>query len=82
MASFFVSRVDTEVDRRLEAIGGDDAASLRTTASPALALGSGTSSTVIEFGPRQTRAFTPGRAACPNIIAYPGAISPASRAAG
>ena len=29
VASFFVSRVDTEVDRRLEAIGSDDALALR-----------------------------------------------------
>jgi transaldolase len=37
VASFFVSRVDTEVDRRLDAIGGDDAVSLRTTAAIAQA---------------------------------------------
>ena len=29
VASFFVSRVDTEVDRRLEAVGGDEALGLR-----------------------------------------------------
>ncbi|HEX9683645.1 MAG TPA: transaldolase [Acidimicrobiales bacterium] len=35
VASFFVSRVDTEVDRRLESIGSDDARSLRGTAAVA-----------------------------------------------
>ena len=37
VASFFVSRVDTEVDRRLEAIGTDDALDLRGTAAVAQA---------------------------------------------
>jgi len=32
VASFFVSRVDTEVDKRLEKIGGDDAAALKAKA--------------------------------------------------
>ena len=35
MASFFVSRVDTEVDRRLEAIGTDEALGLRGKAAVA-----------------------------------------------
>ena len=35
MASFFVSRVDTEVDRRLEAIGTDEALALRGKAAVA-----------------------------------------------
>ncbi|HMC51247.1 MAG TPA: transaldolase [Acidimicrobiales bacterium] len=35
VASFFVSRVDTEVDRRLEAIGTDDALALRGKAAVA-----------------------------------------------
>lgn len=39
VASFFVSRVDTEVDRRLEAIGTDDALGLRGTAAVAQARG-------------------------------------------
>src|SRR5690348_9469371 len=33
VASFFVSRVDTEVDKRLEKIGGDEAQALRGTAA-------------------------------------------------
>ena len=33
VASFFVSRVDTEVDKRLEAIGGDEALALRGRAA-------------------------------------------------
>jgi transaldolase len=37
VASFFVSRVDTEVDRRLEAIGSDEARSLRGRAAVAQA---------------------------------------------
>jgi len=37
VASFFVSRVDTEVDRRLEAIGTDEALALRGTAAVAQA---------------------------------------------
>ncbi|CAN5662059.1 hypothetical protein BH24ACT26_BH24ACT26_01560 [soil metagenome] len=37
VASFFVSRVDTEVDRRLEAIGSDEAMSLRGKAAVAQA---------------------------------------------
>lgn len=37
VASFFVSRVDTEVDRRLEALGTDDALALRGTAAVAQA---------------------------------------------
>jgi len=37
VASFFVSRVDTEVDRRLEAIGSDDALALRGRAAVAQA---------------------------------------------
>lgn len=37
VASFFVSRVDTEVDRRLEAIGTDESASLRGRAAVAQA---------------------------------------------
>ena len=37
VASFFVSRLDTEVDRRLEAIGGEEAAALRGTAAVAQA---------------------------------------------
>ena len=37
VASFFVSRVDTEVDRRLEAIGSDEALSLRGKAAVAQA---------------------------------------------
>ena len=37
VASFFVSRVDTEVDRRLEEIGGDDALGLRGLAAIAQA---------------------------------------------
>jgi transaldolase len=35
VASFFISRVDTEVDRRLEAIGTDDALALRGKAAVA-----------------------------------------------
>ncbi len=35
VASFFVSRIDTEVDRRLEAIGSDEALQLRGTAAVA-----------------------------------------------
>jgi transaldolase len=35
VASFFVSRVDTEVDKRLEAIGGDEALALRGEAAVA-----------------------------------------------
>ena len=35
MASFFISRVDTEVDRRLEAIGTDEALALRGKAAVA-----------------------------------------------
>lgn len=35
VASFFVSRVDTEIDKRLEAIGGDDALALRGQAGVA-----------------------------------------------
>jgi transaldolase len=35
VASFFVSRVDTEVDRRLEALGGNDALALRGKAAVA-----------------------------------------------
>jgi len=35
VASFFVSRVDSEVDRRLDAIGGDQAASLKGRAAVA-----------------------------------------------
>jgi transaldolase len=35
VASFFVSRVDTEVDRRLDKIGGDQAAALRGKAATA-----------------------------------------------
>ncbi len=35
VASFFVSRVDTEVDKRLEVIGTDDAAALRSRAGVA-----------------------------------------------
>ncbi len=35
VASFFVSRVDTEVNRRLEAIGTDDALALRSTVAVA-----------------------------------------------
>jgi transaldolase len=38
VASFFVSRVDTEVDKRLEAIGGDVALALRGKAAVANAL--------------------------------------------
>ena len=37
VASFFVSRVDTEVDHRLEQIGGDDAVALRGRAAVAQA---------------------------------------------
>lgn len=37
VASFFISRVDTEVDRRLERIGTDEALSLRGTAAVAQA---------------------------------------------
>src|SRR5205085_9814921 len=37
VASFFVSRVDTEVDRRLEAMGSDEALALRGTAAVAQA---------------------------------------------
>jgi transaldolase len=37
VASFFVSRVDTEVDRRLDAIGTDDALALRGRAAMAQA---------------------------------------------
>jgi transaldolase len=37
VASFFVSRVDTEVDRRLEAVGADEALSLRGQAAVAQA---------------------------------------------
>ncbi|HEX2849241.1 MAG TPA: transaldolase [Acidimicrobiales bacterium] len=37
VASFFVSRVDTEVDRRLEAIGGEEALALRGQAAVAQA---------------------------------------------
>jgi transaldolase len=37
VASFFVSRVDTEVDRRLEAVGTDDALALRGKAAVAQA---------------------------------------------
>jgi transaldolase len=37
VASFFVSRVDTEVDRRLEAVGGGDALALRGRAAVAQA---------------------------------------------
>ena len=37
VASFFVSRVDTEVDHRLEQIGGDDALALRGRAAVAQA---------------------------------------------
>jgi transaldolase len=37
VASFFVSRVDTEVDRRLEAIGGEEALALRGGAAVAQA---------------------------------------------
>jgi transaldolase len=37
VASFFVSRVDTEVDRRLDAIGGDAARRLRSSAAVAQA---------------------------------------------
>jgi transaldolase len=37
VASFFVSRVDTEVDRRLEAIGGEEALALRGRAAVAQA---------------------------------------------
>jgi transaldolase len=37
VASFFVSRVDTEVDRRLEAVGSDEALSLRGQAAVAQA---------------------------------------------
>ncbi len=37
VASFFISRVDTEVDRRLDDIGGPDAAGLRGTAAIAQA---------------------------------------------
>jgi transaldolase len=37
VASFFVSRVDTEVDRRLDAIGGDQALALRGKAAVAQA---------------------------------------------
>jgi transaldolase len=37
VASFFVSRVDTEVDRRLEAVGGGEAPSLRGKAAVAQA---------------------------------------------
>jgi transaldolase len=33
VASFFISRVDSEVDKRLDAIGGDEAAALRSTAA-------------------------------------------------
>jgi transaldolase len=35
VASFFVSRVDTEIDKRLEAIGGDEALGLRGQAGVA-----------------------------------------------
>ena len=35
MASFFISRVDTEVDRRLDAIGSDEALALRGKAAVA-----------------------------------------------
>ncbi|GAA1923674.1 transaldolase [Nocardioides marmoribigeumensis] len=35
VASFFVSRVDSEIDKRLEAIGGDDALALRGRAAVA-----------------------------------------------
>ena len=35
MASFFVSRVDTEVDKRLDAIGTDEAKALRSKAAVA-----------------------------------------------
>ena len=35
VASFFVSRVDTEVDKRLEAIGSDEALALRGKAAVA-----------------------------------------------
>lgn len=35
VASFFISRVDSEVDRRLDAIGSDDALALRGTAAVA-----------------------------------------------
>ena len=35
VASFFISRVDTEVDRRLEAIGSDEALALRGKAAVA-----------------------------------------------
>lgn len=38
VASFFVSRVDTEVDKRLEAIGTEDAMAMRGTAAIANAL--------------------------------------------
>jgi transaldolase len=37
VASFFISRVDTEVDRRLEAIGTDEALALRGSAAVAQA---------------------------------------------
>ena len=37
MASFFISRVDTEVDRRLDAIGTDEALALRGKAAVAQA---------------------------------------------
>ncbi|GLI28852.1 transaldolase [Agromyces rhizosphaerae] len=35
VASFFVSRVDTEIDKRLDAIGGDEATALRSKAGVA-----------------------------------------------
>jgi transaldolase len=35
VASFFVSRVDSEIDKRLDAIGGDEAASLKSKAGVA-----------------------------------------------
>jgi transaldolase len=35
VASFFVSRVDTEVDKRLDAVGGEDAKALRSKAAVA-----------------------------------------------
>ena len=60
VASFFISRVDTEVDRRLDAIGSDQALALRGQAAVAQGQLAGAMATATFAGPRWERLVAHG----------------------
>ncbi|MBS1837214.1 MAG: transaldolase [Actinobacteria bacterium] len=60
VASFFISRVDTEVDRRLDAIGSDQALALRGQAAVAQGQLAGAMATSAFAGPRWERLVAQG----------------------